>query len=106
MNARIISKLDLEQAFWHCKLDEESSKLTTFATHKGRFRWLRLPFGTSVSIEEFQKRLNQALDDIDGTVCVENDILIYGVSNTTKDIMEDHHKTLTLLLERCFQTRN
>jgi len=27
VNARIISKLDLQQAFWHCKLDEESSKL-------------------------------------------------------------------------------
>ena len=101
VNARIISKLDLEQAFWHCKLDEESSKLTTFATHKGRFRWLRLPFGTSVSSEEFQKRLNQALDDIDGIVCVADDILVYGVGDTTKDAMEDHQKKLTLLLQRC-----
>ena len=76
VNARIISKLDIEQAFWYCKLDEESSKLTTFATHKGRFRWLRLPFRTSVSSEEFQERLNQALDDIDGIVCVADDILV------------------------------
>jgi len=98
VNARIISKLDLEQAFWHCKLYEESSKLTTFATHKGRFIWLRLPFGSS---EEFQKRLNQALDDIDGIVCVADDILVYGVGDTTKDAMEDHQKKLTLLLQRC-----
>ena len=92
--------MDLEQAFWHCKLGEESSKHTTFATHKGRFRWLRLPFGTSVSSEEFQKRLNQALDDIDRIVCVADDILVYGVGDTTKDAMEDHQK-LTLLLQRC-----
>jgi len=34
VTARIISKLDLEQAFWHCKLDEESSKLTTLQLTK------------------------------------------------------------------------
>jgi len=80
----MISKLDLEQAFWHYKLDKELSKLTTFATDKDRFRWLRLPFGTSVSSEEFQKRINQALDDIDGIVCVADDILVYGVGDKQK----------------------
>ena len=67
-NARKISKLDLAQAFWHCTLDDESSRYTTFATPKGRYRLLRLPFGTSVSSEEFHKRLNQALDDLDDSV--------------------------------------
>ena len=40
-NTRIISKLDLEQAFWHCNIDEESNRCTTFATPKGRYRRLR-----------------------------------------------------------------
>jgi hypothetical protein len=43
--ARVFSKVDLASAFWHLELDEESSKLTTFSTPYGRFRWLRLPFG-------------------------------------------------------------
>jgi len=51
--------------------------------------------------EEFLKRLNQAWDDIDGIVCVADDILVYGVGDTTKDAMEDHQKKLTLLLQRC-----
>ena len=54
-----------------------------------------------MSSEEFQKRLNQALDDIDGIVCVADDILVYGVGDTTKDAMADHQKKLTLLLQRC-----
>ena len=102
-NARIISKLDLAQAFWHCTLDEESSRYTTFATPKGRFRWLRLPFGTSVSSEEFQKRLNQALDDLDGVLCVADDILVYGKGETNEAAMSDHHSKLRALLERCNQ---
>jgi hypothetical protein len=101
--AKIISKLDLEQAFWHCKLDEKSSKLTTFATPKGRYRWLRLPFGMNVSSEEFQKRLNQALDDLDGVLCVADDILVYGVGETDQQATEDHHEKMRLLLKRCKQ---
>ena len=30
--ARVFTKVDLASAFWHLELDEESSKLTTFAT--------------------------------------------------------------------------
>ena len=55
--ARVFSKVDLASAFWHLELDEESSKLTTFATPNGRFQWLRLPFGLNVSSEIFQKLL-------------------------------------------------
>ena len=60
--ARIFSKFDLSNGYWHCILDEESSKLTTFQTPVGRYIWLRLPFGLAVSSEIFQKRLITALE--------------------------------------------
>jgi len=41
---------------------EESSYLTTFITVHGRFRWIRLPFGLSVSSDIFPKRLHKAID--------------------------------------------
>ena len=59
-NAKVFTKLDVKEAFWHVKLDKESSLLTTMGTPFGRYRWARLPFGLSVSSEIFQRRLTQA----------------------------------------------
>ena len=47
--------------FWHVSLDKESSYATTFGSTRGRYRWLRMPFGISPAPEEFQQRLDQAL---------------------------------------------
>ena len=50
-HAKVFSTFDFRNGYWHVKLDEESSYMTTFNTPFGRYRWLRLPFGTSVSSE-------------------------------------------------------
>ena len=60
--AKIFSKLDIKQAYWHVTLDEKSSKLTTMITPFGRYKWNRLPFGLKVSSEIFQKELPLCLD--------------------------------------------
>ena len=99
--AKVYSTVDFRSGFWHCKLDEESSLLTTFATPHGRYRWCRLPFGLSVSSEIFQKRVDQVLDRLDGILDITDDVLIYGVGATEKDANEDHDRKLTELLERC-----
>ncbi|XP_054259874.1 uncharacterized protein K02A2.6-like [Macrosteles quadrilineatus] len=62
--AKIFSKLDLKDGFWHVKLTEDSSKLTTFWTPYGRYRWLRLPFGIFSAPEEFQRRVNEQFEDL------------------------------------------
>ena len=100
---RIFSKLDLRNAFWHVCLDEESSKLTTFQTPSGRYRWLRLPFGTSVSSELFQKRLEQTLEDLVGVIGVTDDIIVYGEGDNDEEAQHDHDANLIKLLERCRQ---
>ncbi|CAB4008165.1 Hypothetical predicted protein, partial [Paramuricea clavata] len=87
--------VDLASAFWHLELDEESSKLTTFSTLYGRFRWLRLPFGLNVSSEIFQIRLNQELLGLEGVRCIAYDILVYGTNE------KDHDQNFERLLERC-----
>ena len=91
----MFSKADLAHGFWHIIFNEPSIILTTFQTHFGRYRWLRLPFGTNVSSEIFQKRLLQALDGPTGVVCVADDIIIHG-----KDLKE-HDDNLEAFLRRC-----
>ena len=60
-DAKFFSKLDVREAYWHIRLDEESSKPTTMITPFGRYRWKRLPFGLKVSSEIFQRKLDEAL---------------------------------------------
>ena len=90
--ATVFSTLDASSGFWHIKLDEESSKLTTFNTPFGRYRFLRLPFGLNSAPEVFQRRMSQAFDDIDGTSIIMDDILIWG-----KDVAQHDHRLRQVL---------
>jgi hypothetical protein len=101
VNAKVFTKLDLRNGYWHLKLDEKSSYLTTFITDSGRYRWLRLPFGLSVSSEIFQKRLHQALEGLDGVVCVADDIVVYGCGDNPDEATKDHDQKLIDVLKRC-----
>ncbi|XP_053405074.1 uncharacterized protein K02A2.6-like [Mercenaria mercenaria] len=60
-NAKVFSKCDVKNAFWHVVLDEKSSYLTTFETPFARYRWLQMPFGISPAPEYFQQFLEQNL---------------------------------------------
>ena len=93
-DAKVFSKADLASGYWHVKLDEESSLLTTFQTCFGRYRYLRLPFGINGSSEYFQKKLVEALQGLPGVVCIADDVVIHG-----KDT-EEHDRHLNLFLLR------
>ena len=95
LQAKIFSKFDLSSGYWHVKLDRKSSLMTTFQTHNGRYRWLRLPFGVSVAAEIFQRKLNEALYDLKGVTCVADDIIVYGRN------MQEHDDNLGKFLTRC-----
>lgn len=99
--ARIFTKVDARNGYWHVVLDEESSKLTTFDTPFGQYRWKRLPFELSVSAAIFQKRLNQALDRLDSSLIVHDDMVIYRSGDTEEEAQADHDKNLKAFLQRC-----
>ena len=52
----LFSKLDAKQGYWNVKLDEESTLLTTFNTHKGRYKFLHMPFGLKCCRIFFRRR--------------------------------------------------
>ena len=102
-NAKVFTLADIKSAFWHVPLDEPSSLLTTFNTPVGRMKWNRMPFGISVAPEEFQRRIDESLEGLEGTKAIADDILIWGDGNTIEEATFNHDARLSALLERCQQ---
>ena len=75
---------DIKSAFWQVPLDEPSSLLTTFNTLVGRMKWNRMPFGISVAPEEFQRRIDETLEGLEGTIAIADDILIGEMPTTLR----------------------
>ena len=94
-SAKLFSKFDVKNGFLHIKLDEDSSMLTTFNSPNGRYRWNRLPFGLKSAPEVFQRTMHELLHDLDGTVVIADDVLVYGSSE------EEHDRRVRAFLMRC-----
>ncbi|XP_032218641.2 uncharacterized protein K02A2.6-like [Nematostella vectensis] len=60
-----------------------------------------MPFGISPAPEEFQRRLDNALQGIDGVMPIFDDILIFGAGDTEAEAIADHDAKLRALLQRC-----
>ena len=101
---RVFSKFDLADGFWLEELDELSSKLTTFQTPFGRYRFRRLPFGPSVGPEIFYKRLFVTLVGLPGLVALADDVLVFGRGPTGEEAQKDHDGNLKAFLYRCLET--
>jgi len=81
------------------KLDKESSMITTFETPFGRYRWLRLAIGLSVSPEIFASRIQAALSECE----IADDILVTGAGDDVAAATRDHDANLLALFDRCRQ---
>lgn len=57
---------------------EQTSRVLTLNIHKGLFKVNRLPFGISVAVAIFQKRMEEVLAGIDGVLLYLDDIFIQG----------------------------
>ena len=91
--ATVFSKLDTKDRFWSGHLDDASSHLTTFNTHKGRYRFLRMPFSLKMAQDVFQVRMDQITERLPGIIAIYNDICVFGKTQ------EQHDKHLLQLLK-------
>ena len=84
--AKYFTKLDASSGYWQIKVDEESSKLLTFATPFGRYKYKRLPFGIHSASEVFQQNVAEIIEECEGARNSQDDIIIWG---STKEELSD-----------------
>lgn len=92
-NATVFTVLDAKTSFWQVPLDEQSSKLTTFHTPLGRYRYLRMPYGISSGSEVFQRTMETLFEGYPCEIIVD-DLLVAG-----KDL-EEHDEKLEKVMKR------
>ncbi len=93
-NGKSFTKLDLAHAYQQISLTEESKVLTTVNTHKGLFRYNRLPFGVSAAPSIFQRTMESLMQGLPHVVVYIDDILVTGPTQ------EEHLRTLDEVLNR------
>ena len=98
--AKPFTVVDAKDGFWQKRLDLESSYKTTFNTHFGRNRWLRMPFGISSAPEVWQRTMHEFIEGLQGVEVIADDFIIAGFGDTK----EEAHKSLEQN-ERSFFTR-
>ena len=62
--AMVFTKADALKAFLQVHLTEESSKLLVINTHKGRYRFKRMPFGAKMSQDVFQMKMDLIMESV------------------------------------------
>lgn len=82
-------------------MNKTLSRLTTFATPFGRYKWKRIPFSIAPAGEIFQICLDQAIEGLDGIRTVADDILVIGNGDSMSEAIADHDRKLTSLLTSC-----
>ena len=80
--------VDLDKGYWQVILHPDSRKYTCMALDIGRFQWKRLPMGTIITSDVFQKKLDSICIGLPGVTGITDDMIIY---RTTED---EHDRNL------------
>ena len=88
------TKLDLKSEYQQLPLDPDSQQYVTINTHRGLYRYKRLPFGIASSPAIFQRTMDIILQGLDHVTSIQDDILITGKDD------EEHITNLNLVLNR------
>ena len=86
---------DFNKGYWMVELDPESRKYTMMALDIGKFQWMRLPMGSIVAQDMFQRKLDAIFISIPGVTDIADDMIIYGKTN------QEHDAHLVNFLEVC-----
>ena len=82
--AKSFTSLDACSGYWQLPVDDESSKLLTFNTPWGRYRFTRLPFGISPAPELYQREMDRLFAGVPVEIIVD-DFLVHGKDQSEVD---------------------
>jgi len=91
---KILSKVDLKNAYYSVKIHPRDIHKTAVTTPFGLFEFLQMSFGLTGAASTFQRFMNFIFRDFDFVICFIDDILI--MSRT----YEEHMKHLRMVFER------
>ena len=86
---------DFNKGYWMVELDPESRIYTMMALDIGRFQWTRLPMGSIVAQDVFQRKLDVIFLSIPGVTGIADDMTIYGRND------QEHDQHLVNFLDVC-----
>ena len=93
-NGESYTKLDLARAYKQMEVKKECQSLLTINTHRGLFKYTRLPFGITTAPSLWQRAMAQVLSGLSGVVYYIDDILVTGRTR------EEHTANLRAVLQR------
>ena len=88
------TNLDLAQAYNKVQMEEASRELTVINTHKGLYRWKRLPNGIASSPAIIQEIMDKMFHGLSHVVGYLDDILVSGTTE------QEHLKNLVEVFKR------
>ena len=91
--AKVFTIVDMDKGYWQVVLHPESRKLTCMAFDIGRYQFKRLPMGSKVASDIFQRMLDSVYIGLPGVTGIADDMVIFDRNE------EEHDRNLILFLE-------
>ena len=87
--------LDAKCGYWQIPIADEDQHLTTFITPWGRYKFLRAPMGLLSSGDEYTRRGDGIMNDMEKTIKIVDDILVHD------NDYKSHIQKVWKILEAC-----
>ena len=91
--AKVFTIVDMDKGYWQVVLHPESRKYTCMAFDIGRYQFKRLPMGSKIASDIFQRMLDSVYIGLPGVTGIADDMVIFGRDE------EEHDRNLILFLE-------
>ena len=91
--AKVFTIVDMDKGYWQVVLHPDSRKYTCMAFDIGRYQFKRLPMGSKVASDIFQRMLDSVYIGLPGVTGIADDMVIFGRNE------EEHDRNLILFLE-------